>query len=41
MDEAYVQSIVKEILNNISIPKMNLSKAISLTEKIKEITNKM
>lgn len=35
MDEAYVQSIVKEILNNISIPKMNLSKAISLTEKNK------
>ena len=41
MDEAYVQSIVKEILNNISIPKMNLSKAISLTEKIKEKANKM
>ena len=39
MDEAYVQSIVKEILNNISIPKMTLSKAISLTEKIKEKAN--
>lgn len=36
MNEAYVQSIVKEILNNSITPKMNLSKAISLTDKVKE-----
>ena len=36
MNDAYVQRIVEEILNNIITPKMNLSKAILLTEKIKE-----
>lgn len=41
MDEAYVQNIVEEILNNIIIPKMNLSKAILLTEKIKEKAERM
>ena len=36
MNEAYVQSMVEETINKFITPKMNLSKAIFLTEKIKE-----